>query len=230
MKYEILKRSVTIDKIKYHQIKALEDIRNAHGLIEKGELGGWVCKDSSISQEGTCWIDRNVYIHKSSVNHDAYLTGSIKAKYSNFYDSSYVRHVDSEIEQMTIDEGYFVGSSSVVCDIFVDALIDNCTFIEMSDVIFQLHKDYNTFYQLRDMQNIGRIYTTPVKILIGNDYDMYFSGYNSNNEPLISVGCQMHSIETWKKSFNVIARKNGFPKKLIPQYQKALEYFESIYS
>ena len=35
-----------------HRIKALKDF----GDIDKGDLGGWIEKESNLSHEGTCWV------------------------------------------------------------------------------------------------------------------------------------------------------------------------------
>ena len=52
-KYEMLE-SDTIEVCGHvlHRIKSLIDF----GIIKKGELGGYIEKESNLSQDGTCWV------------------------------------------------------------------------------------------------------------------------------------------------------------------------------
>jgi hypothetical protein len=48
-------------------------------------------------------------------------------------------------------------------------------------------------------------------------YDIIWWGDTYDNAT-IKVGCQTHSLEDWKKNFENIARKNGFPRNKIPEF------------
>ena len=52
MKYKLTKNKKTIGDITLYQIEALKNFSN----IKKGDLGGWIEKESNLSQQGNCWV------------------------------------------------------------------------------------------------------------------------------------------------------------------------------
>ena len=54
-KYEFSEETQKIDDIILHRIKALRDFSD----VKKGDLGGWVEKESNLSHDGNCWIYNN---------------------------------------------------------------------------------------------------------------------------------------------------------------------------
>jgi len=52
MKYEILNESRIVDGRKVYRIRSLKDFAN----VSKGDLGGWVERETNLSQQGDCWI------------------------------------------------------------------------------------------------------------------------------------------------------------------------------
>ena len=52
MKYKLTKNKKTIKEITLYQIEALKDFLN----VKKGDLGGWIEKESNLSQQGDCWV------------------------------------------------------------------------------------------------------------------------------------------------------------------------------
>ena len=76
-KYEILKDdSKTIDGIKVYRIKALKDF----GIVSKGTLGGYIEKDTNLSQKGNCWIFENSIVYGDSAIMDDVLVYDSKLK------------------------------------------------------------------------------------------------------------------------------------------------------
>lgn len=55
MKYKLTEETQEIDGIILHRIKALRDFSD----VKKGDLGGWVEKESNLSHNGNCWIYNN---------------------------------------------------------------------------------------------------------------------------------------------------------------------------
>ena len=51
-KYEITEKTIEWNGRILHQIKALKDFGN----VKTGRLGGWIEKESNLSQEGDCWV------------------------------------------------------------------------------------------------------------------------------------------------------------------------------
>ena len=52
MKYKLTKNKKTIGDVTLYQIEALKDFSD----IKKGDLGGWIEKESNLSQQGDCWV------------------------------------------------------------------------------------------------------------------------------------------------------------------------------
>ena len=59
MKYKLTKNKKTIGEITVYQIEALKDFSN----IKKGDLGGWIEKESNLSHLGDCWVSGLSLIH-----------------------------------------------------------------------------------------------------------------------------------------------------------------------
>ena len=73
LKYKLLKKNFKdILGRRVYQIRALKDF----GDIKKGDLGGWIEKESNLSQEGNCWVlgDAKVY-DDAKVSEDARVSG-----------------------------------------------------------------------------------------------------------------------------------------------------------
>ena len=52
-KYELIKETKTCSTIRImYRIRALKDFSD----IKAGDVGGWVCSENNLSQEGDCWI------------------------------------------------------------------------------------------------------------------------------------------------------------------------------
>jgi len=78
MKYKLTKNKKTIGEITVYQIEALKDFLN----VKKGDLGGWIEKESNLSQQGDCWVsgDARVYgramvCDNAQVSGDAWVYG-----------------------------------------------------------------------------------------------------------------------------------------------------------
>ena len=78
MKYKLTKNKKTIGEITLYQIEALKDFLN----VKKGDLGGWIEKESNLSQQGDCWVsgDARVYgramvCDNAQVSGDAWVYG-----------------------------------------------------------------------------------------------------------------------------------------------------------
>ena len=55
-KYELVKESKTMfEGREIYRIRALKDF----GDVKTGDVGGWVCSEANLSQEGKCWIYDN---------------------------------------------------------------------------------------------------------------------------------------------------------------------------
>jgi carbonic anhydrase/acetyltransferase-like protein (isoleucine patch superfamily) len=66
MKYKLTKNKKTIGKITLYQIEALKDFSD----IKKGDLGGWIEKESNLSQQGDCWVSCRARVSGNAIVSD----------------------------------------------------------------------------------------------------------------------------------------------------------------
>lgn len=53
------RKSKTIGSTTLYQIEALKDFSD----VKSGDLGGWIEKESNLSQEGNCWVSGNAMVY-----------------------------------------------------------------------------------------------------------------------------------------------------------------------
>jgi len=67
MKYK-LRLDLKLEGTSFYRIEALKDFSD----VKKGDLGGYVQKESNLSQKGDCWIYNNARVSgNSSISEDA---------------------------------------------------------------------------------------------------------------------------------------------------------------
>ena len=66
MKYKLTKNKKTIGDVTLYQIEALKDFSN----IKKGDLGGWIEKESNLSQQGNCWVSCHARVYDNAIVSD----------------------------------------------------------------------------------------------------------------------------------------------------------------
>lgn len=72
-KYTLTKESKQVGGITLYRIKALRNLAD----VQKGELGGWIEKESNLSQEGYCWVSGNAMVSgKAVIENDARISGN----------------------------------------------------------------------------------------------------------------------------------------------------------
>jgi len=74
-KYEITSDCKTVDNVKVCRVKALKDFNaNKFVNIKKGDLGGYVEKESNLSQEGGAWVFVDAVVKDNAmVSDDAWI-------------------------------------------------------------------------------------------------------------------------------------------------------------
>jgi len=68
-KYKLLKNDfVVVNGEKLYRIQALKTIRKGTiSEVKKGELGGYIEKESNLSHEGNCWVYDNAKVYNDAV-------------------------------------------------------------------------------------------------------------------------------------------------------------------
>ena len=87
MKYELTKNFIEHNGKKLYQIKALKNF----GYVRAGDLGGYIEKESNLSQEGYCWVydEAKVYGY-AKVYDNAEVSGNAEV-YGNAYVRGYAQ-------------------------------------------------------------------------------------------------------------------------------------------
>lgn len=62
-KFKLTENTKQVCLTTLHRIIALKDFHN----VKKGDLVGWVEKESNLSQEGNCWIYDNGYVYDNAI-------------------------------------------------------------------------------------------------------------------------------------------------------------------
>lgn len=105
MKYEITSNVLTVDGRDFFQVKALKDFDNA----KAGDLGGYVENEHNLSQEGECWIRRDVVLMDNArVEDNAVVTG------------------DSVVRNNGCVRGYTRVHNTTVCD---NAVVEGTAYV-----------------------------------------------------------------------------------------------------
>ena len=116
--------------LKFYRIVANRDINNPHGLIKKGEKGGYIV-EGALSQEDESWVDS-----KSIVGPDCYIGGNGYVEDSMLFHSVRVGNsgaiISSKVMPKTITT---VFGGSMICDCQIngdvvlsgEARLDSCS-------------------------------------------------------------------------------------------------------
>ncbi len=106
MKYELTENFIEYKGRKLYQIKALKDFWK----VEVGDLGGYIEKESNLSQEGDCWV-----CDEAKVFGDAEVYGNAKIR-----DSALV-YGEAKIygNAMVSDYAVINGSDKIGGDLFI---------------------------------------------------------------------------------------------------------------
>lgn len=104
MKYAITSNKLIIDNRDFFQVKALKDF----GDVKAGQLGGYIQSSENLSQEGNCWITRDVVLMDDArVEDNAFITGDSvvrnKGRVSGYVRASNVTVCDNAIIEGTCD-------------------------------------------------------------------------------------------------------------------------------
>ena len=73
MKYELANETKTVGNVTLHRIKALKSFDS----VEKGDLGGWIERESNLSQEDNAWVSGDARVSGNArVYGDAWVFGN----------------------------------------------------------------------------------------------------------------------------------------------------------
>lgn len=113
-----------------HRIKALKDFGN----IKAGDIGGWVEKESNLSQKGDCWVGDNARVYEESIVRDNARVYGNATVYGN----------------AEIRENAEIFDNAVVCD---NACAYGCVCVGGYNCIYGNDKAYSVFLSVEEKWN-----------------------------------------------------------------------------
>ena len=142
-KYELIES----DRKGFYRVKALKDF----GDVKKGDIGGYIENENSLSHEGLCWVYNNAKIYGySEIFDNAKISGNAKVfGYSEVYDNAEVYgnakvFGNAEIcENARIKEGSHIGK--------IEEEFKNILYIQCKKRLITVYKDMNNIIKC----NIG---------------------------------------------------------------------------
>lgn len=120
MKYEFTGETKTLeDDTVVRRIRALEDV----GSIPKGTVGGWIEKETNLSQEGTCWVGDEAVVFENAkvldnaqVSGEAYICGNATVCGGSIIKGKAVVYNKAMVSGGTVLDEARISNNSVICD------------------------------------------------------------------------------------------------------------------
>lgn len=126
MKYELTKNKITIDDCELFQIRAAKNFND----VKKGDLGGWISKDSTLSHEDDSWV-----YPKSKVYENSRIVGDSKIYSSIVIDSNvcFSNMSNSQIKCSNVFRSDFVNADLHASPIYQSTIVNSD--ITVSDLL-----------------------------------------------------------------------------------------------
>lgn len=165
MKYEFTGETKQQFGTTLYQIRALVDIPK-HG-VKVGDLGGWIKKESNLSQEGSCWVSGNAQVYDNArVSDNAWVYDNARVS-----DKAWVSgnaHVSGNAQ--VCGNAWVSDNARVLGNARVETLFDLFTFNYASRVITGYKANDDKMYQLNNNGFSIRIEECPEYIKTFIDY------------------------------------------------------------
>lgn len=210
-KYEITDEEMNngISK-KLYRIKALRDIPR-HG-VKAGDRGGWIESERNLSQSGDCWVGGKarvfenaglsgnaVILDNAQLFGNADLQGCARAE-GNAWVWGFARIGSSATVRGNArihDHAWVYGNAEVRgnADVSEQAQIfGNACVSHLSEIRGSTHI-------------VGKINRTPVCVT-GFRYPINYAGLTPEGEPLIRIGCRIHTEQEWRSTEEELRTKH----------------------
>jgi hypothetical protein len=165
VKYKLTDETKELDGHILYRIEALVDINN----VKKGYKGGWIEKESNLSQEGICWVYDNALVHDNAVVCDnAWVRDNAK-----LCDNAVVCGNAKVLDNAVVRGNAVVCGDALVCDNAIvcgDAWVSGNAIIEkMGDyIVFQnwwSSGRFFTYTKSNKMWKVGCFYGTSEELI-----------------------------------------------------------------
>ena len=228
-KYELIEESkATFVGIDIYRIRALRDFGN----VKAGDIGGWVCSEDNLSQEGNCWI----YDEAKCLDNARILDNAKMYDNAEMYDNS-VMYDNTRM----LDNAIIYGKAKMYDN---SRMSGNARMYDNSEIfdnarMFDNAKMYDSSMMLGSAKMYDKAVLDKDKLLYGSinkSYKKIFQYYRENklitailteeNEILYSVGSQIGI--TKEKLINIIYNYCRVIDKELEEYSYRQEYLKII--
>ena len=228
-KYELIEESkATFVGIDIYRIRALRDFGN----VKAGDIGGWVCSEDNLSQEGNCWI----YDEAKCLDNARILDNAKMYDNAEMYDNS-VMYDNTRM----LDNAIIYGKAKMYDN---SRMSGNARMYDNSEIfdnarMFDNAKMYDSSMMLGSAKMYDKAVLDKDKLLYGSinkSYKKIFQYYRENklitailteeNEILYSVGSQIGI--TKEKLINIIYNYCRVIDKDLEEYPCRQEYLKII--
>ena len=240
-KYELIKESKTIfEGIEIYRIRALKDFSD----VRTGDIGGWVCSEDNLSQNGNCWIydnakcldDARVYynakMYDNAIMYDDAIMYDNSRMFNNtiMYNNSRIFNNAKMYDNAMMYNKTRMFSNAIMGDnaiMYDDAIIgDNAKMFDNS----RMYDDaimYDNAILNKDKLLYGSINKSYKKIFQYHcEKRLLTAILTEENEILYSIGCQIGI--TKKKFIDRIYNDCKIKGKGLEEYPHRQEYLDII--
>ena len=240
-KYELIKESKTMfEGIEIYRIRALKDFSD----VRTGDIGGWVCSEYNLSQNGNCWIydnakcldDARVYynakMYDNAIMYDDAIMYDNSRMFNNtiMYNNSRIFNNAKMYDNAMMYNKTRMFSNAIMGDnaiMYDDAIIgDNAKMFDNS----RMYDDaimYDNAILNKDKLLYGSINKSYKKIFQYHcEKRLLTAILTEENEILYSIGCQIGI--TKKKFIDRIYNDCKIKGKGLEEYPHRQEYLDII--
>jgi len=230
-KFKLTENTKQICLTTIYQIEALKDFSD----VKKGDVGGWVEKESNLSQEGDCWIyNDSVVINNACVCNNARVINNAFASGNASIINDVIVSENSRICNNAIICGNskvygngFVYCNAIICD---DVIVDENASVGENVCAYNKSRIYGNALVNGDI-NIFGLSQIHGRSLITNKCNInksplqiqgsrHFLNINGNE---LQIGCQCHTIRSWLTHFEKIGKIENYTKEEIDEYKKYID-------
>ena len=234
-KYELIKGSKTrFLEREIYRIRALKDFNN----VKAGDIGGWVCSENNLSQEGDCWI----YNEAKCLDEARMFNNARMYDTSSMFDNARMYHYARMYDNTMMYDNARMYDNAVMCDnsiMFGNSMMFDNTIMFNNSLMFDNSKMYGNARMRDNAKMYDKVILDKDKLLYGSinkSYKKIFQHHCKNklitailteeNEILYSVGCQIGI--TKERLINIIYNDYEAIGEDLEEYSYRQEYLDVI--
>lgn len=219
-KYEFTKEKRSIDGVILRQIRAVRDVST---YVSKGDIGGWIADEASLSHSGECWVypDAAVTGHAMVLNDATVSCNAIVQGYATVAERSGVSGKavvkgwanifgDAFVTDQAVVSGHahLSGSAGVSGKARVsgDAVLLGTTTVSGDAEVSGEARFYNAW-----ISDFATVKSPLDAITVEGFLEASFTVYRADDEPdghVVAAGCQRFSLMAPTERLQAIARVN----------------------